>query len=287
MLISVIISAYNAEQYIHETISSILNQTYKNFELLIIDDGSTDTTAKIVKSFSDSRVIYLHKQNEGVSLGRTFGVKHAKGEAIHFIDADDYMEPLNLEIKHKTLLEHNVDFVYSDVIKVLTNINKIAYIQSGQDKDLFNEILLWEKDAIPAGCSNILLLKNCFESDIIFNAELSTAADQMFKIELSKKYKGKRIPVPLIRYRVHDLGMSKNIKLMETDHIKVYSICEAKGYFKDAKFKRLCFANLYYILAGSFWNYDKNKFLALKHFLKSLMYNPWNFKKLFSKNYKF
>ena len=287
MFISVIISVYNAENYIHETITSVLNQTYKDFEVLIIDDGSTDGTAKIAKSFNDPRVLYHYKDNEGVSLGRTYGVNLAKGEALHFIDADDYMEPLNLEIKQKTLKEFKVDFVYSDVIKVLTKLNKIAYIQSGQDTDLFNEILLWEKDAIPAGCSNILLLKKCFDSDITFNADLSTAADQMFKIELSKKYKGKRIPVPLIRYRVHDLGMSKNIKLMESDHIKVYTICDAKGYFKDAKFKKLCFANLYYILAGSFWNYDKNKLLALKHFLKSLMYNPKNFKKIFSKNYKF
>ncbi len=74
---------------------------------------------------------------------------------------------------------------------------------------------------------------------------------------------------------------------MESDHIKVYNICDAKGYFKDEKFKRLCFANLYYILAGSFWNFDNNKFLAMKHFIKSLSYNPRNFKKLFSKNYKF
>ncbi len=287
MFISVIISVYNAEKYIHETITSILNQTHKEFEILIIDDGSTDGTAKIVKTFSDPRIQYHHKKNQGVSIGRTYGVNLAKGEAIHFIDADDYMEPLNLEIKHKTLLENNVDFVYSDVIKVLTRLNKIAYIQSGRDKDLFNEILLWEKDAIPAGCSNILFLKKCFDPDLIFNNELSTAADQLFKIEISKKYKGKRIPVPLIRYRVHDFGMSKNIRLMESDHIKVYTICDAKGYFKDEKFKRLCFANLYYILAGSFWNHDTNKLLALKYFLTSLAYNPMNIKKIFSKNYKF
>jgi glycosyltransferase involved in cell wall biosynthesis len=287
MLISVIISVYNAEKYIHETISSILNQTYRHFELLLIDDGSTDDTARIIKTFNDPRIIYHYKKNEGVSAGRTTGVALAKGDALHFFDADDYMEPLNLELKQKALYENNADFVYSDVIKVLTHLNKVAYIQSGQDKELFKELLLWEKDAIPAACSNILLLKKCFGGETGFNDQLSTAADQLFKIELSRKYKGKRVPVPLIRYRIHDQGMSKNIRLMESDHIKVYTICAAKGYFKDEKFKRLCFANLYYILAGSFWNYDQNKILALRYFLRSLMYNPGNFTKLFRKNYKF
>ena len=80
--ISVLMSVYNGEKFISQSINSILNQTYKNFEFLIVNDGSTDNSEKIIKSFSDSRIIYLSKQNTGLTKSLNYGLKQAKGEYI-------------------------------------------------------------------------------------------------------------------------------------------------------------------------------------------------------------
>lgn len=92
-LISIIIPMYNSELYIEKTINSIINQTFENFELLIVDDGSTDSSYEICKKIAskDQRIIVFSKTNGGVSSARNFGIDHAKGEWILFIDSDDYI----------------------------------------------------------------------------------------------------------------------------------------------------------------------------------------------------
>lgn len=99
-MISIIIPVYNAEKYLKTTVGSILAQTYKDFELLLVDDGSTDSSLQICQAFSnqDSRVTVLHKSNGGVSSARNYGLDHANGEYILFSDSDDYHYPDNLEV---------------------------------------------------------------------------------------------------------------------------------------------------------------------------------------------
>lgn len=95
--ISIIIPLYNKEKYISATIKSVLAQTYKDFELLVVDDGSTDGSADIVKSFNDERIRYIRKENGGVSSARNRGVVEAIGDWILFLDADDTLESRCLE----------------------------------------------------------------------------------------------------------------------------------------------------------------------------------------------
>lgn len=89
MFYSVIIPLYNKESFIKETVMSVINQTYKDFELIIVNDSSTDNSLHIVESIVDDRIIVLTKLNGGVSAARNYGVKHASGEYIAFLDADD------------------------------------------------------------------------------------------------------------------------------------------------------------------------------------------------------
>lgn len=99
-LISVIIPSYNSEKYIHEAIRSIQNQSYQNWECLVIDDGSTDSTKEIIEKLilDDQRIKYYYKKNSGLSDSRNFGVTVAKGEFIQFLDSDDVLFPKKLEI---------------------------------------------------------------------------------------------------------------------------------------------------------------------------------------------
>lgn len=98
-LVTVIVPVYNAEKYLEECIESILNQTYPKIEVVLIDDGSTDSSKNICDSYAknDNRVIVVHKQNEGVSIARNTGLEIAKGELIAFCDADDYYHPNQIE----------------------------------------------------------------------------------------------------------------------------------------------------------------------------------------------
>lgn len=100
-LISVIIPVYNGEKYIKEAIESVLDQDYKPIELIIVDDGSTDSTGQIVNSFFNSQIYYYYKENGGVSSARNFGLEKAKGTYIKYVDCDDVLPKHSLFIQQK------------------------------------------------------------------------------------------------------------------------------------------------------------------------------------------
>lgn len=111
-MISVIVPVYNVEEYLPTCIESILNQTYKDLEILLIDDGSTDNSGRICDEYAkrDNRCIVIHQPNKGVYNARNTGLEHVKGEYISFIDSDDYIHPQMLEILYETLQKEDYDF---------------------------------------------------------------------------------------------------------------------------------------------------------------------------------
>ena len=112
---SIIVSVYNIQDYIKECVDSILKQTIKNFELLLIDDGSTDASGKLCEEYItiDNRVTVLHKDNGGLSDARNFGLFASKGEYVYFVDGDDWLMPNTLEEFDNLLKEYgNADFIH-------------------------------------------------------------------------------------------------------------------------------------------------------------------------------
>lgn len=118
-LISVIVPAYNVDQYLKECIESIINQTYSFLEIILVDDGSTDRSGKICDQYADmdDRIIVIHKENGGLVTARKAGLSIAKGEYIGFVDGDDYVEPDFYEVLHRELEEKKVDFIQCSGIK--------------------------------------------------------------------------------------------------------------------------------------------------------------------------
>lgn len=110
-LISVIVPVYKVEKYLSKCIDSIINQTYKNLEIILIDDGSPDECPKICDEYSkkDNRIKVIHKQNGGLSDARNFGIDESKGDYITFIDSDDYIDSDYIELLYKLLKENNSD----------------------------------------------------------------------------------------------------------------------------------------------------------------------------------
>lgn len=127
-LISVVIPAYNAEQFLDETLESVLSQTYENWECIIVNDGSTDSTESIAKKWceKDSRFRLTNKENGGLSSARNWGIKESKAEYIAFLDADDLYLPEYLEFCLKTLIEQDLDLVAPKMMDFKNRPNKIS-----------------------------------------------------------------------------------------------------------------------------------------------------------------
>lgn len=125
-LISVIVPIYNSEKYLNRCIDSILNQSYRNLEIILIDDGSIDNSFEVCKKYSniDNRIKIVHKKNEGVSSARNIGLNMAKGEWISFIDSDDYIEKEMYEKLYKNALKNDAE-ISTCVLKYRTIEDKV------------------------------------------------------------------------------------------------------------------------------------------------------------------
>lgn len=116
MTVSVIIPTYNRANYVTEAVESVLTQTYKDFEIIVIDDGSTDNTKDVLLPYMD-KIKYIWKPNAGCASARNVGIQASKGEFIAFLDSDDLFERKKLELQVKTIIKTRADFVYSKTIE--------------------------------------------------------------------------------------------------------------------------------------------------------------------------
>ena len=165
MLISVIIPVYNVEDYLHYAIESLGKQTYKNFEIILVNDGSTDDSGKLCDDYSEkySNVRVFHKENGGLSDARNFGVQKAKGEFITFLDPDDYLEAYSLELLASVQKQHNCDIVstrvkatelynvYSNHSLTEEDIKNVIVM----DRDVFLEEAFYDKVATVSACGKL------------------------------------------------------------------------------------------------------------------------------------
>lgn len=196
-LISVIIPIYNAEKTLKRCIDSLLNQTYSNLELLLIDDGSTDNSNKICKKFSliDKRVKYLKKDNGGVSSARNMGLKVATGDFIAFVDSDDYVEENMFELLINNLISNKADIAicnlfYEDINKKI--IYRFDHKNSMFDKTDYPELSYYKKCISGYVCNKLYskkIIYNDNNSFIRFNTDITIAEDDLFNYKLLEKNK--------------------------------------------------------------------------------------------------
>lgn len=174
-MISVIVPVYNVEEYLPTCIESILNQTYKDLEILLIDDGATDNSGKICDEYAkrDNRCIVIHQQNKGLSGARNTGLNHATGEYISFIDGDDYIHPQMLEILYEALQKGDYDFSMT-LYKEVYNKEQFQLISGYSSNEICQDQLIY-------GLYNKLSHKN------------NTYIEMNFHVVWNKLYKKKLI----------------------------------------------------------------------------------------------
>ena len=164
-MISVIVPVYNAEKYISRCIDSILSQTFTEFEILLIDDGSPDGSGAICDEYSqkDSRVRVIHKENGGVSSARQCGIDHAQGEYIIHADPDDWIEPTMLEELYRKAVEDSADMVICDYWEDFNEEcrKKVQSPLSLKKNDLLNDLLC---QRLHGSCCNKLISNRCYKN---------------------------------------------------------------------------------------------------------------------------
>lgn len=146
-LVSVVVPVYNLEKYIENCLKSIVAQTYKNLEILCIDDGSTDGSADIIKSMAenDLRIKYVYQENAGVSAARNRGMNEATGEYLMFVDGDDYLHYQAVELLHKSLVKVGADIVCSH-FKITESLSEeMPYVEPPEPERSSHEMLFTEK----------------------------------------------------------------------------------------------------------------------------------------------
>lgn len=133
-LVSIIVPVYNVEKYLRQCIDSIINQTYKNIEIILVDDGSTDNSGKICDEYAkkDKRIKVIHKKNGGLSDARNVGIEKATGETLSFVDSDDFVEEDMIETMFNELIKKNVKIVVHGYY--IKKAEKIAHKKINEEK---------------------------------------------------------------------------------------------------------------------------------------------------------
>lgn len=202
LMISIIIPAYNAERFIKESITSVLNQTYQDFEIIVIDDGSSDRTENICKKIikADSRVHYYRKKNEGVSSARNKGLELAKGKYIMFLDSDDMLTSNALLVLLKEIKKGKYDAVYGKhayyygkrILERTIRVKSGEYIYSDLKQKLLDDGTM--TGMLFGSVCGVLYRKEIISnSSLLFNLLMSVNEDGFFNLQFIRN--GARIKV--------------------------------------------------------------------------------------------
>lgn len=200
MAVSVILPTYNRSHLIGDAIQSVLDQSYTDFELIVIDDGSTDDTANLVQAFNDNRIRYIYQPNGGVANARNHGVRQAKHDLITFLDSDDVYLPHKLQKQVDYFQAHpNTVFLYSNYLFVDADLNLIETRRLHVQGHVFRK-LLWRCE-IP---TPTVMMKRCvFETAGGFDETLALREDVDLWWRIAARHPISCIDEPLVQVRWH------------------------------------------------------------------------------------
>lgn len=202
MLVSIIIPYYKSERFIRKTISSIINQSYKNWEVIIIDDENSDVSFKAISSLKDKRIkIIKNINNQGVAKARNFGISKAKGDFIAFLDSDDYWHKDKLKSQISIMRQKKYNISYTSYTAFKKN-KDIKYFVKANRVLKFNSLI----KANPICCSSVIVKKNILEKNPFPN--LKTKEDYALWLKISKKNNFYPIKKNLTFHRIRKNSLS-------------------------------------------------------------------------------
>jgi len=252
-IVSIIMPTYNREQLLRRAIQSVLTQTYQDFELIIVDDGSTDNTERLAKSFNSDKIRYIrHRENKGPAAARNTGIQSAKGDYIAFQDSDNEWMPEKLEKQMRAFetAPPEVSIVYTGCYVVIEN--KKTYFPPAKvtpkDGDLFSSLLkhsfVWTQQAMAK--------RECFERAGMFDERFPPIEDTEIFLRMSRYYQFKYINEPLVISYSQPDSISKNKSAV----IRAYKLI-LETYFEDIKQDKRLLAYYYFRLGNYLCSYGE------------------------------
>lgn len=242
--VSVIIPVYNGEKTIRETVDSVFKQTFSDFELIVINDGSKDGTLEILASVEDSRLKVFSYLNAGASVSRNRGFSHSEGDFIAFLDADDLWTPDKLEAQWKALQENPdaaVAYSWSDFVD-----ESGKFLRQGSHStvsgNVYEKLLL--ADFLDNG-SNPLIRRQAFMEVGGFDESLAAGQDWDLYLRLAARYNFVVVPLPQILYRVSANSISSNVMRLESGCLKAIERAFSQAPESLQYLKPYSLANLY------------------------------------------
>jgi len=223
--VTVLMSVYNGEKYLREAIDSILNQTFTDFEFLIVNDGSTDRTAEILQSYDDPRIIIVdNEKNIGLTKSLNIGLRMARGEYIARMDADDMSMPDRLEKEVEFLETHRDYAVVGSFAKILNEDSEVISFMDRPIEDAQIREFFRRDNCIAHGSAMIRM--RCLLDVEFYDESIARAQDYDLWLRLSEKYRLANIPKYLYMWRKHD-------EQIEAKHIREQKISVVLAMVKN------------------------------------------------------
>ena len=280
-LVSVIIPCYNGEDYIENTIKSVLSQSYSYIQLIIVNDGSTDKTELIISQYlNTANIDFFSKKNEGVSVARNFGLTHATGEYVLFLDADDLLEPDFLKKRVLFLQNHPYYSACCTSVRIIDEKGAYQNLSHIGVHDNFVKKILYYKSTYSTCPSNYLFKKKILtQNSLFFNIDLSSSADRFFLIESSQYIKIGLIyndHNAKLLYRMHHNNMSRAISPSLLKDNKLFMKKVFDLYYIPNHYKKIFKFKVYYILSGGYFRLKKYS-LSFSCAIHAFFCNPIKF----------
>lgn len=268
--VSVIIPTYNRAEFLSTAITSVLNQTFQDFEIIVVDDCSKDNTPEVVSRFNDKRIKYIRNEtNKGEAGARNTGIVNSNSEYIAFLDDDDEWLPEKLELQVNLLKNSptKVGVVYTGYIEIDRTNKKILWKMIPTKKgDIHKDMFIKNYVGIP---STVILRRVCFERIGLFDENVVYPTDYDMWIRISKEFYFEYIEKPLVRYHIHDNSISNNseirIRGIET-MLKRYSQIFSSNSKAHSQ---------YYIRLGVLYCRNGNAKKGKESFLKAIRLYPF------------
>jgi glycosyltransferase involved in cell wall biosynthesis len=277
-LVSVIIPVYNSEEYIAEAVESVLGQSYGNFEIVIIDDGSTDNTLSILEPYRVAPHFRIIRQaNAGPSSARNQGIRYSQGKYCAFLDADDIMMPERLKLQVDAMEEQkDIGLVYTDLMtfnkegiihrtkKAFTN----PYSGNVLDKLLVENFIT---------TSTVMVRKSCFDEVPLFDESISHSEDYKMWLNIAERFKLGYVDLPLVKYRYHANSLScDRVVIGKSSYRVVQEFWEQHEYYRREHkiLYRISMSNQLTHLGNAYFNH-REYHEAFGHIAKAFKFYPF------------
>lgn len=274
--VSVIIPTYNRAHLIGQSIQSVLDQTYQDFELIVVDDGSSDPTAEMVRSFADPRIHYLrHEKNRGAAASRNTGIAAARGEYTAFLDSDDEWLPDKLEKQMKAFgnLPSVVGMVYTDMWRISEDGSRNYWHASRiapDDGPAYDHLLSDRLTSI--SMSSVVIRRACFDKAGMFDEEFPRLIDRDLFIRLSKHFYFYHIAEALVNYHEAAKRISSDPELL----IRARRLILEK-YYDDIKKNGRSLAQHQYVIGNLLCQIGQTN-QGRRYILEAVRLHPLNIK---------